>query len=83
MPAHRGLPPYVPVFGCKCRRFFCFAIMSPILGSQSYSSFVLSSATMTLDGVCVGLPLSGLLVPHVQVSGPVFLKTGSISFLLN
>jgi hypothetical protein len=55
--------------GVRSHRRVSFGLVLPVLGSQSYLSLVLSSATMTHDGHCVcgcvGLLLSGLFVRPV------------------
>jgi hypothetical protein len=54
---------------------FLFCHYVAHLGESELLVFYVELATMTLDGVCVGLPLFGLLVHPVYVSGLIFLKT--------
>jgi hypothetical protein len=49
---HRGLPPSVPVFGCRRRRV-PLSICGPSGGVEAARHLCLSSATMALDGLCV------------------------------
>jgi hypothetical protein len=66
MTTHRDLPPSVSVFGFRRHHDVSFGHVWPVLRSRSCLSLGSSSATITLDRLCVcGLWLSGLFVHSI------------------